>query len=210
MTPRHQPAPRTRVTRDDWLRVARDALVDEGVDQVKVAVLAERLQVARSSFYWYFTDRDHLAAALLDQWEAHNTTAIQERAARSAATITEATLHVFECWADTRLFDVPLEFAVRDWARRDEAVRARLAAADEGRIDALAAMHRRFGFSREEALVRARVQYHSQIGLYALGVQETHAERLRMLSVYLRVFAGAEASSGELREFERFVRSIPG
>jgi AcrR family transcriptional regulator len=198
------------VTRDDWVRVARDALVNEGVDQVKVAVLAERLLVARSSFYWYFTDRDDLTSALLDGWEAHNTSAIQERAARAAATITEAMLHVFECWADPRLFDVPLEFAVRDWARRDASVRARLATADEGRVEALAAMHRRFGFGRKEALVRARVQYHSQIGLYALGVRETRAERLRLLPTYLQVFAGAEASREELRSFERFVRSIPG
>ncbi len=208
MSTRRAPTPRTRVTREDWLRVARDALVHEGADQVKVAVLAERLSVARSSFYWYFTDRDQLTAALLDEWEAHNTSTIQERAARAAATITEATLHVFECWADPRLFDVPLEFAVRDWARRDEGVRHRLAAADESRIDALAAMHRRFGFGRKEALVRARVQYHSQIGLYALGVQETHEERLRLLPVYLRVFAGAEASREELRAFERFVHTV--
>jgi AcrR family transcriptional regulator len=208
MSGRRTPAPRTRVTRDDWLRVARDALVNEGVDQVKVAVLAERLQVARSSFYWYFTDRDHLTAALLDEWEAHNTSTIQERAGRPAATITEATLHVFECWADPQLFDVALEFAVRDWARRDQAVHARLATADESRIDALAAMHRRFGFGRKEALVRARVQYHSQIGLYALGVQETHEERRRLLPVYLQVFAGAEASPAELRQFARFVRTV--
>lgn len=208
MSTRRTSATRTRVTREDWLRVAREALVQEGADQVKVAVLADRLSVARSSFYWYFTDRDDLTSALLDEWEAHNTSTIQERARRAAATITEAMLHVFECWADPRLFDVPLEFAVRDWARRDDGVRARLAAADASRIDALAAMHRRFGFGRKEALVRARVQYHSQIGLYALGVEETHEERLRLLPVYLEVFAGAPASRDELRAFERFVRSV--
>jgi hypothetical protein len=69
-------------------------------------------------------------------------------------------------------------------------------------------MHRRFGFERREALVRARVQYHSQIGLYALGIDETHAERLALLPAYLRVFAGVDASPAELRAFRRTVSRL--
>lgn len=203
-TPAH-----ARITRDDWLQAARTALVDEGADRVRVAVLAERLGVARSSFYWYFEDRAELTDALLDQWAAHNTASLVDRAAAPAPSITAALLRVFECWADPAVFDVPLEFAIRDWARRDLAVRARLAAADEQRIGALAAMHRRFGFPRQEALVRARVQYHSQIGLYALGVDETPAERLALLPDYLRVFAGVDASPDELRAFRRYVKHLP-
>jgi AcrR family transcriptional regulator len=198
----------TRVTREDWLRTARTALVEEGVERVKIAPLATRLDVARSSFYWYFADRESLLAALLDEWEAHNTHSIQQRAARSATTITQAVLHVFECWADPQLFDAPLEFAVREWARRDDAVRDRLAAADAARIAALAAMHVRFGDDRRQALVHARVHFHSQLGLYAMATDEPHAERLRLLPAYVRVFTGVEASPAELRAFERFVGGL--
>lgn len=200
--------PRTRVTRDDWVHAARAALVEQGVNQVRIAVLAEQLGVARSSFYWYFHDREQLLDALLDDWAAHNTDPLVERARRPAATITAALLAVFECWADPRVFDVPLEFAVRDWARRDERVRDRLAAADTSRIEALAAMHRRFGDDRQLALVRARVHYHSQIGLYALGVDESHAERLRLLPAYLKVLAGTVAVPDEVRAFTRLARQF--
>lgn len=202
------PSARTRVTREDWLRAARAALVDEGVGQVKIALLAAELGVARSSFYWYFADREALLAALLEEWDAHNTHSLQQRAARPAATITEALLHVFECWADPELFDASLEFAVRDWARRDDAVRARLTAADTARIAALAKLHRRFGYERREALVRARVQYHSQLGLYAMSERESHAERLRLLPTYVRVFAGVDATPEELKAFEQYVRGL--
>ena len=34
---------RTRVTREEWVAAARTALVAEGVEHVRVAVLAERL-----------------------------------------------------------------------------------------------------------------------------------------------------------------------
>jgi AcrR family transcriptional regulator len=196
------------VTREDWLRAARHTLVSEGIERVKVAVLAEDLGVARSSFYWYFTDREQLTGALLDEWALHNTVSIVERAERPAATITGALLTVFECYADRALFDAQLEFAVREWARRDDRVRTRLAEADTLRINALATLHRRFGYERTEALVRARVHYHSQIGMYALAVEEPQAERFRLLPAYIRVFTGVDASPAELDRFRRWVRSI--
>lgn len=202
------PPPHSRITRADWLRVARAALVGAGIDRVRIAVLAEELDVARSSFYWYFRDRDDLTAALLDEWEELNTSSLIERAERPADTITGALLQVFECWADPRLFDVQLEFAVRAWARGDDAVRARLAAADQRRIDAFASLHLRFGYDRTEALVRSRVQYHSQIGMYALEVDEPTTARLRLLPAYLRVFTGVDASKAELARFGRWVRSL--
>lgn len=199
---------RTRVTRDEWLGAARDALVADGVDHVRVAVLAERLGVARSSFYWYFADRDELLGALLADWEGHNTASLVERCERVADTITAAMYAVFECWADPSLFDVGLEFAVREWARRDVSVRARLRAADALRLSALAALHARFGSSPAEAEVRARVQYHSQIGLYALGVDEPMDERLRLVEHYVTVFTGRSPTADEARAFEQWVRSL--
>lgn len=206
MTARAQDLPQTRVSRDDWVQAALGSLVDAGIGRVKVAVLAEELGVARSSFYWYFTGRDDLEAALLDVWEARNLAPIIERAARPAPTVTAAVLGLFECWADPDLFDHRLEFAVREWARRDDAVRGRLEAADARRIEAIAELHRRYGDADDVATVRARVQYHSQIGIYALGVDEPVDERLRMVSTYVRIFTGVEAKRAELVAFERWVR----
>lgn len=199
---------RTRVTREEWVAEARMALVAEGVEHVRVAVLAERLGVARSSFYWYFTDREALLAALLDEWESHNTASLVEHCERPSTSITEAMFLVFECWADPRLFDVGLEFAVREWARREPVVRGRVAAADTVRLAALAALHRRYGYHATEAEVRARVQYHSQIGLYALGTEESHEERLRLVSGYVKVFTGVRPDPAETRRFAKWVRSL--
>ena len=206
MTARAQDLPQTRVSRDDWVQAALGALVEAGIGRVKVAVLAEELDVARSSFYWYFTGRDDLETALLDVWEARNLAPIIDRAARPAPTVTAAVLGLFECWADPDLFDHRLEFAVREWARRDDAVRNRLERADARRIEAIAELHRRYGDVDEVAMVRARVQYHSQIGMYALGVDESVDERLRMAATYVRIFTGVEATRAELVAFERWVR----
>jgi AcrR family transcriptional regulator len=199
--------PQTRVTRDDWVAAALHTLITEGISAVKVAVLAEQLQVARSSFYWYFDDREALEHALLEVWEARNTEPILERARRPAPTVTAAVLTLFECWADPDLFDHRLEFAVREWARRDDGVRQRLEASDTERIAAITALHRRYGDDRTTATVRARVQYHSQIGMYALGVDESVSERLKLVATYVRVFTGVDASKQELDAFATWVRT---
>lgn len=59
----------TRLTKADWLRAARLALLEGGVASVRVEVLAKRLHVTKGSFYWHFKDRGELLEALLREWE---------------------------------------------------------------------------------------------------------------------------------------------
>ena len=77
-SPPRRPAQSSNVkaTRDDWLEVALSVLAIEGVDHVTVLALSERLDVSRSSFYWYFKNRDELLGALLDRWDEVNTRSI--------------------------------------------------------------------------------------------------------------------------------------
>jgi AcrR family transcriptional regulator len=56
--------------RDDWMRVARLALLRGGVDEVRVELLARDLGVTKGSFYWHFRDREELLDALVSEWEA--------------------------------------------------------------------------------------------------------------------------------------------
>ena len=106
-----QPA-HTKVTREDWVAAAVDALDEVAIDELRVLSLAERLSISRSSFYWYFDDLAGLQEELLRRWE-RNTESIVERTERQAPTITTACLGVFECWADGSLYDSRLDLAVR-------------------------------------------------------------------------------------------------
>ena len=67
-----------------------------------------------------------------------------------------------ECWADEQSYNPILDLAVRDWGRRDAAIATRVQRADEQRLLALIEMFARHGFDDSEALVRARLLYHSQ------------------------------------------------
>jgi len=193
-----------KVTRQDWLNVARDILVSEGVSEVKVLTINQRLDVSRSSFYWYFKSRKDLLEALLNDWEARNTDAIVAHCRMPAETITEAALNFFRCFVDPDLFDQGLDFAVREWSRRDGHVRKRIDLADSRRLAAITAMFERYGYSAYDADVRARILYFMQLGYHALDQTEPLAERLKRAEGYLLGFTGAEPQPGEVDAFRAY------
>lgn len=195
-----------KVTRDDWLEAAQAALIRDGVDTVKVLALATQLDVSRSSFYWYFKNRDELLADLLDHWEERNTRSIGRQCAFDAGCINEAACNFFRCFIDPALFDRGLDFAVRAWARQDADVRLRIDAADATRLKALEAMFMRHGCDETEADWRARMIYFMQLGYHALEVQETMEVRMARLPGYLEGFTGRVPSQAVLDDFTAFAR----
>ncbi|MEM7509150.1 MAG: TetR/AcrR family transcriptional regulator [Pseudomonadota bacterium] len=200
----------TKVTREDWIAAARAALIERGVAQVKVLTLAEALQVSRSSFYWYFKSREDLLDQLLADWQGRNTKAVTDHCARPAGDITVAVMNLFECFIDPAKFDPRLDFAVREWARRSNDVRAEVDRADTARIQAIQAMFTRHGYSEGEAYVRARIIYYMQIGYYALVETEPLETRIAQLEAYLISFTGQHPDPAEMADFVGRSRHILG
>jgi AcrR family transcriptional regulator len=195
------PVGNVKATRDDWLDVALNILAIEGVERVKVLDLSERLGVSRSSFYWYFKNRDDLLDALLARWEELNTRSIVTQAQATAASINEAVCNVFRCWVNPDIFSPRLDFAIREWARRSTKVRKALDQSDNERTAAIKAMFERFGYGDRDALVRARVLYYLQIGYYALDIREPMEARLKLTPHYLEAITGVVPSEGDIASF---------
>lgn len=193
-----------KATRQDWIEAALAALSSTPIDELRILTLARQLSVSRSSFYWYFEKPTDLTDELLVLWE-RNTESIVERAGRESSTIVSACLGVFECWADPRLYHAGLDLAVREWGRRDGEIGARVAAADQARLDAVMAMFTAHDFEPNNALVRARLLYHSQLGYYTLGTDEPIGTRLAYLPYYLEAMCGQSPTSDELAGFEALV-----
>ncbi|MFC3072036.1 TetR/AcrR family transcriptional regulator [Shinella pollutisoli] len=196
------------MTRAAWIEAGIEALVEEGIASVKIQVMARKLAVSRSSFYWFFADLQALHKELLEYWLRKNTSPILERALRPAPTVTKAVCHIFECWVDPELFSPRLDAAVRSWGQVDAAVRGVVDQADDQRVDAVTRMFLRYGYPDEEAFIRARVLYFTQIGHYTLGMRDDRETRLRLLRPYLLSFTGREASDDEVEAFETLMRRV--
>jgi AcrR family transcriptional regulator len=206
VTPAPTEGGNAKVTKSQWLDLALETLVAQGVDGVRILPLARRLGVSRSSFYWYFASRKDLLDHLLDHWRATNTQAIVDRANRPAPSIIRAVLNLFECWADERLFNPQLDFTIRSWARQSKSVRKSVDGADEARLAAIRDMYLRHGYGGEDAFIRARVLYYMQIGYYALEVREPMAVRFSHLKAYLMSFTGKQAQSEDIKLFQAFLK----
>ena len=196
-----------KATRGDWLDLALGVLAVEGVDRVTVLALSERLGVSRSSFYWYFKNRDELLNALLDRWEGLNTRSIVAETEEPAGTVNEAVCNVFRCWVNSFIFSPRLDFAVREWARRSAHVRIALDRSDRIRTEAVKALFMRFGYEERHAFVRARVLYYMQIGYYALDLREPIEARLSLTPHYLKAFTGVDPSEAEIDAFRAYALS---
>lgn len=186
---------------DLWLTAAYDSLIETGIDSVRIMPLAKRLNLSRTSFYWFFRDRDALLDALLNLWRDKNTGGIVKQAGAYADSIGEAILNVMDCWLNPTLFDSSFEFAVRSWGLQSSGISAELHTADQVRITALADMFARFGYDVAEADVRARTIYLTQIGYISMKTREDVATRMRRMPNYIKIFTGVTPT---IRELDRF------
>jgi AcrR family transcriptional regulator len=131
---------------DNWIRAAFTRLANEGIESVRIEVLARDLGVSKGSFYWHFRDREDLLTCVLDRWEQDElewlaATDVKMRAAARWARFVEHSADV------TR---ARLEAAVRGWAQRDESmatrIGSRIAGIDKKRTAHIASVLRDIGF----------------------------------------------------------------
>ena len=195
-----------RGSREGWLETGYQALIDGGIDAVKILPLAKRLNLSRTSFYWFFEDREALLAALLDGWEDRTTRPLVDATTQYAESVSEAMLNVLTCFLAANVFDSRLEFAVRSWALQDEQVAARVRAADDVRLEALTRMMARWGHAPDEADVRARTIYLVQIGYISMQPKEDIETRLTRIPLYVKIYSGREAEPREIARFNAGVR----
>lgn len=177
------------LSRADWLGAAVEIFVQEGVESVRITRLADALSVTRGSFYWHFRDRDDLLDGLINLWAEKNTAAMLA-AIENKPSLLEGILGIFDAWLDPERFDPRLDEAMRDWARRSERVRKVVAEADETRVKAIESLFLRFGYKSPDAFIRARSLYFTQLGYYAVRLDEPLASRLQYLEAYYETFTG--------------------
>ena len=190
-----------RGSREGWLEAGYRALIDSGIDAVKILPLAKRLNLSRTSFYWFFQDREALLDALSQGWAERTTAPLLAATREYAETRAEAMLNVLTCFL-SGVFDSRLEFAVRSWALQDAQVAARIKAADQARLEALTRMLEAWGISPAEADIRARTIYLVQIGYISMQADEDIQTRLARIPMYVKIYADQQP---EPREMARFV-----
>ncbi|WP_250004122.1 TetR/AcrR family transcriptional regulator [Actinoplanes sp. M2I2] len=166
----------TRTPRERWIEEGLRALAAGGPDAVRVETLAKQLGVTKGGFYGSFADRDALLTAMLDTWERESTDEVHERIEREGGDpkkkIERAGLLTF---SSDRL--LPIDLAIRDWARRDDEVAERLRRVDNRRMALLREMIGTFCSDPDEVEARSVLAFCLLIGEHFLAAE--HGDRTR-------------------------------
>jgi len=166
----------TRTPRDRWMEQGLKALAEGGPDAVRVEALAKQLGVTKGGFYGYFADRDALLVAMLDAWERESIDEVIDRVEREGGDprtkIARAGVLTF---SSDRL--LPIDLAIRDWARRDQTVADRLRRVDNRRMALLREMIGTFCSDADEVEARSLLAFCVAIGAHFLAAD--HGDRTR-------------------------------
>lgn len=129
-------AAETRTPRAAWVEAGLHALAISGPDAVRVEALARTLGVTKGGFYGHFGDRNAFLAEMLDTWERESTDDVVERVEREGGDVRVKLRRAGTLTLSTERL-LPIDLAIRDWARRDPQVATRLHRVDNRRMDYL-------------------------------------------------------------------------
>jgi AcrR family transcriptional regulator len=187
---------RGALTREAWTEAATEVLVDQGIDHVRVDVLARQLGVTRGSFYWHFRDREELLRSVLQAWRERATEQLTRRLEQAHADPREQLRDVlslpFRGRAAVR--GARIELAIRAWARREETARHAVDEADAMRIGYIAQVFSSLGYPIAEARQRAFIAYAHVVAESVMPNQGGTAqrnERTRLFEALLLAPPGA-------------------
>jgi AcrR family transcriptional regulator len=183
--------------RSEWLELARETLIRDGIEAVSVQRLSRALRVTRGGFYGYFGNRAALLRRLREDWRQLNTRALRRIAARGRKDGLRQFHELVRMWVEDEGYRPEYDSAVRDWARRSSELARLVRRVDAERIRLIARIFRNLGYRPAEAHIRARITYYHQVGYYALALRESRAIRRRLSPAYTRVLAGQAVSGSD-------------
>jgi AcrR family transcriptional regulator len=178
---------KVRTPREAWIEVALKTLASGGPEAVRIEALAAGLGVSKGGFYWHFKDRAALLEEMLDSWEQRVVGDVIAEIESEPAEPRDKLHHLFAL-ASSASGLMPIELALRDWARRDEAVAARLRQVDNRRMAYLRELFGPICRDKDEAEARSILAFSLFIGsnfILAEHPGRSRAHVLRLANDYL-------------------------
>jgi AcrR family transcriptional regulator len=156
-----------------WIQAGIARLASDGIESVRIELLARDLRVSKGSFYWHFRDREDLLGKILAHWED------DERARLESAGHTAASRWAWFVEQNSTPERVRMELAIRAWARKDEKVAGCLATADKERTRFIADVLRETGFASAASESWAEVVLLVWVGWLDRAAQTANSESTR-------------------------------
>jgi AcrR family transcriptional regulator len=170
-----------RTTRAGWIDAGLSALASGGPAAVRVEPIAAQLGVTKGGFYRHFADRTAFLSALLHEWERRSVDEVIDRVEADEA---DAATNVRRAGTLTFAKDLlPIDLAMRDWARSDSNVAMRLRRVDNARIGYLRSQFAKITGDRGEVEARSLLAFALVIGQHFITAEHEKFSRTEALNL---------------------------
>jgi AcrR family transcriptional regulator len=170
-----------RTPRSSWIDAGLRALAAGGPDGVRIEVLAQELGVTRGGFYWYFEGRSAFLKEILDTWEHRSIDEALERVESEGGDASDKVRRAGMLTFSRQL--LPIDLAVRDWARRDRSVAKRLQRVDNRRMEYLRSLIGTFCSDPDDVEARSMLAFSLAIGNHFIAADHGGRSRRRVLEL---------------------------
>ena len=175
----------TRTPRSSWIDEGLRALAVGGPEAVRIEPLAQSLGVTKGGFYWHFDDRRALLDEMLDTWERVSVEEVIERVEREGGDARARLRRLFGLASSSDEL-LRTDLAVRDWARRDEAVAGRLRRVDNKRMAYMRSLFGAFCPGDDDVEARCLLALSLWIGNHFIAAEHGARSRADVLALIMR------------------------
>jgi AcrR family transcriptional regulator len=186
-------APPTRTPRNSWIEQGLSALAAGGPEAVRIESLAQALGVSKGGFYWHFKDRQALLEEMLDAWEhtwvdevieaVENETEDEVEDEQEDARSSLRRLFALAVASGAELLKI--ELAIRNWARRDQAVAERLRQVDNRRMGYMRSLFGALCGDDDDVEARCLLVFSLFIGSHFVSADHDGRSRAQVLELAL-------------------------
>ncbi len=178
-------APPTRTPRNRWIEEGLRALGGGGPDAVRIESLAQALGVSKGGFYWHFSDRQSLLEEMLDAWERTWVDEVIEAVEAEDGDARSRFRRLFALAVASGGELLKIELAIRNWARREEAVAERLRQVDNRRMDYMRSLFGAICEDDDEVEARCLLAFSLFIGGHFVSADLGGRSRAQVLELAL-------------------------
>ncbi len=164
-----------RTPRAKWIEEGLRALSAGGPDAVRIESLARTQGVTKGGFYGYFDHRRALLDEMLDTWERRSTDEVIDRVEREGGDAMSKGRRAAALTFSEEL--LPIDLAVRDWARREPTVAERLRRVDNRRMEYLRSLLAPFCADEDELEARCMIAFSVAIGSHFIAADHRGRSR---------------------------------
>jgi len=175
----------TQTPRSSWIEAGLRALGSGGPEAVRIEPLARALSVSKGGFYWHFSDRQALLEEMLDAWERTMVDEVIEAVEAENEDARSRLKRLFALAAASGGELLKIELAIRNWARREEAVAERLQQVDNRRMNYMRSLFGAICEDEDDVEARCLLTFSLFIGSHFVSVDHGGRSRAEVLELAL-------------------------